>query len=54
MPELSKDYDRWRTRNAEDEENIAAEKHRRYEELADRADYERDRRKDEKCESRRQ
>jgi hypothetical protein len=46
MSNLPRDYDEWRTRNQEDEEDRQAAKRRRDEDLADRADYEHDRRKD--------
>lgn len=47
MSGLPRDYDEWRTRNAEDEEDIQTRKRQRELDRAERADYERDRKKDE-------
>lgn len=46
--QLPKSYDAWRTRSPEDEENIEAARRRREEDTAERAEYERERRKDKK------
>lgn len=52
MDGLPRQYDEWRTRNREDEEEEASNKRAIAEARADMADYEHDREKDEKAERR--
>lgn len=47
---LPREYDEWRTRNAEDQADIDNARREREEYLADRADYLHDREKDERAE----